>query len=174
MKTSFSSSSSLLHLELSEWFPSRKYNEYGSICMTARGTKKEWSSVAWWLRKTKKRGFAIHLGIIKNHHANCVEWTCFVSPTFYRKCSLFIFTRSCGWMFWSYNENAGNISRIFLIFHLHPIVFLSQYVAAFAVSSISSNIDRLSKPFNPLLGETYEFVRWVNDNSSNLDDIGFE
>ncbi|CAF0936458.1 unnamed protein product [Rotaria sp. Silwood1] len=33
-----------------------------------------------------------------------------------------------------------------------------QYVAAFAVSSISSNIDRLSKPFNPLLGETYEFV----------------
>jgi hypothetical protein len=34
-----------------------------------------------------------------------------------------------------------------------------QYVAAFAVSSISSNIDRLSKPFNPLLGETYEFVR---------------
>lgn len=34
-----------------------------------------------------------------------------------------------------------------------------QYVAAFAVSSIASNIDRLSKPFNPLLGETYEFVR---------------
>lgn len=34
-----------------------------------------------------------------------------------------------------------------------------QYVAAFAVSSISNNIDRLSKPFNPLLGETYEFVR---------------
>lgn len=34
-----------------------------------------------------------------------------------------------------------------------------QYVAAFAVSSISNNIDRLSKPFNPLLGETYELVR---------------
>ncbi|CAF3824366.1 unnamed protein product [Rotaria magnacalcarata] len=34
-----------------------------------------------------------------------------------------------------------------------------QYVAAFAASSISSNIDRLSKPFNPLLGETYEFVQ---------------
>ncbi|CAF0837403.1 unnamed protein product [Adineta steineri] len=34
-----------------------------------------------------------------------------------------------------------------------------QYVAAFAVSSISNNCDRLSKPFNPLLGETYEFVR---------------
>ncbi|CAF0730127.1 unnamed protein product [Didymodactylos carnosus] len=34
-----------------------------------------------------------------------------------------------------------------------------QYVAAFAVSSIASNIDRLSKPFNPLLGETYEFSR---------------
>ena len=51
------------------------------------------------------------------------------------------------------------ISRIFLIFHVHLIVFVFQYVAAFAVSSISSNIDRLSKPFNPLLGETYEFVR---------------
>lgn len=38
-------------------------------------------------------------------------------------------------------------------------VMRMQYVAAFAVSSIASNIDRLSKPFNPLLGETYEFVR---------------
>ncbi|CAF2034344.1 unnamed protein product [Rotaria magnacalcarata] len=38
-------------------------------------------------------------------------------------------------------------------------VMRMQYVAAFAVSSISSNLDRLSKPFNPLLGETYEFVR---------------
>ncbi len=38
-------------------------------------------------------------------------------------------------------------------------IFLFQYVAAFAVSSIAGNIDRLSKPFNPLLGETYEFVR---------------
>ena len=46
--------------------------------------------------------------------------------------------------------------------HLTKLLFFSssrQYVAAFAVSSISSNIDRLSKPFNPLLGETYEFVR---------------
>jgi len=34
-----------------------------------------------------------------------------------------------------------------------------QYVAAFAVSSIASNIDRISKPFNPLLGETYELIR---------------
>ncbi|CAF1024260.1 unnamed protein product [Adineta steineri] len=33
-----------------------------------------------------------------------------------------------------------------------------QYVAAFAASSIASNIDRLSKPFNPLLGETYEYA----------------
>ena len=37
--------------------------------------------------------------------------------------------------------------------------FFVQYVAAFVVSSIASNIDRLSKPFNPLLGETYEFTR---------------
>lgn len=34
-----------------------------------------------------------------------------------------------------------------------------QYVAAFAVSSCSSNADRISKPFNPLLGETYELDR---------------
>ena len=34
-----------------------------------------------------------------------------------------------------------------------------QYVAAFAVSSISSNWERIGKPFNPLLGETYEFER---------------
>jgi oxysterol-binding protein-related protein 1/2 len=39
-----------------------------------------------------------------------------------------------------------------------------EYVAAYAVTNISSNIDRLSKPFNPLLGETYELVR---------DDLGF-
>lgn len=40
-----------------------------------------------------------------------------------------------------------------------------EYVAAYAVTNISSNIDRLSKPFNPLLGETYELTR---------DDLGFK
>lgn len=39
-----------------------------------------------------------------------------------------------------------------------------QYVAAFAVSAISSNWERIGKPFNPMLGETYEFER---------SDIGF-
>ncbi|XP_076325986.1 oxysterol-binding protein-related protein 1-like [Tachypleus tridentatus] len=34
-----------------------------------------------------------------------------------------------------------------------------QYVAAFAVSALASNWERLGKPFNPLLGETYELVR---------------
>ncbi|XP_043284717.1 oxysterol-binding protein-related protein 2 isoform X2 [Venturia canescens] len=34
-----------------------------------------------------------------------------------------------------------------------------QYVAAFAVSALASNWDRLGKPFNPLLGETYELQR---------------
>jgi Oxysterol-binding protein len=34
-----------------------------------------------------------------------------------------------------------------------------QYVAAFAVSALSSNWERLGKPFNPLLGETYELER---------------
>ena len=36
-----------------------------------------------------------------------------------------------------------------------------KYVAAFVVSSIASTVDRFSKPFNPLLGETYEFARLV-------------
>ncbi|XP_077519316.1 oxysterol-binding protein-related protein 1-like [Amblyomma americanum] len=39
-----------------------------------------------------------------------------------------------------------------------------ELVTAFAVSALSSNLERLSKPFNPLLGETYELVR---------DDVGF-
>ena len=34
-----------------------------------------------------------------------------------------------------------------------------EYVAAFVISSLSSNWDRLGKPFNPLLGETYEIQR---------------
>ncbi|CAG0924063.1 unnamed protein product, partial [Notodromas monacha] len=34
-----------------------------------------------------------------------------------------------------------------------------EYVAAFAVSALSGNWDRLMKPFNPLLGETYELER---------------
>ncbi|XP_055935994.1 oxysterol-binding protein-related protein 1-like [Argiope bruennichi] len=33
-----------------------------------------------------------------------------------------------------------------------------EYVSAFAVACISSNWDRLGKPFNPLLGETYELI----------------
>ncbi|KAG8184696.1 hypothetical protein JTE90_013087 [Oedothorax gibbosus] len=34
-----------------------------------------------------------------------------------------------------------------------------EYVAAFAVACISSNWERLGKPFNPLLGETFEYAR---------------
>ncbi|ANZ73365.1 BA75_01564T0 [Komagataella pastoris] len=33
------------------------------------------------------------------------------------------------------------------------------YVAAFAASEYASTIDRIAKPFNPLLGETYEYAR---------------
>lgn len=39
-----------------------------------------------------------------------------------------------------------------------------EYVAAFAVSATASNWDRIGKPFNPLLGETYQLVR---------DELGF-
>ena len=34
-----------------------------------------------------------------------------------------------------------------------------QYVAAFAVSGLASNWLRVGKPFNPLLGETYQLER---------------
>ncbi|XP_076282460.1 oxysterol-binding protein-related protein 2 isoform X1 [Lasioglossum baleicum] len=34
-----------------------------------------------------------------------------------------------------------------------------QYIAAFAVSALASNWERLGKPFNPILGETYELER---------------
>lgn len=34
-----------------------------------------------------------------------------------------------------------------------------QYVAAFAVSAVSCNWQRIGKPFNPLLGETYELEK---------------
>uniref|UniRef100_A0A8C2T730 Oxysterol-binding protein n=1 Tax=Coturnix japonica TaxID=93934 RepID=A0A8C2T730_COTJA len=39
-----------------------------------------------------------------------------------------------------------------------------QCVAAFAVSAVASQWERTGKPFNPLLGETYELIR---------DDLGF-
>lgn len=45
---------------------------------------------------------------------------------------------------------------------LMPIVcfsFCLQCVAAFAVSAVASQWERTGKPFNPLLGETYELVR---------------
>ena len=42
-------------------------------------------------------------------------------------------------------EPAGSIERFLM-------------VAAFAVSGYSSTAGRTSKPFNPLLGETYELV----------------
>ncbi|CAH1400192.1 unnamed protein product [Nezara viridula] len=45
---------------------------------------------------------------------------------------------------------------------LHPLmgpVHCRLYICAFAVSALASNWDRLGKPFNPLLGETYELER---------------
>lgn len=37
-------------------------------------------------------------------------------------------------------------------------IFDDQLVAAFAVGGLSNNADRMNKPFNPLLGETYELT----------------
>ena len=39
-----------------------------------------------------------------------------------------------------------------------------QVVAAFAVSAVASQWDRTGKPFNPLLGETYELTRYCRIN----------
>jgi len=41
------------------------------------------------------------------------------------------------------------------------VIMCTQLVTAFAVSATASNWERLSKPFNPLLGETYELDRSV-------------
>lgn len=46
---------------------------------------------------------------------------------------------------------ASHVSRVLL--------FCLQCVAAFAVSAVASQWERTGKPFNPLLGETYELVR---------------
>lgn len=43
---------------------------------------------------------------------------------------------------------------------LSHLISLSQVVAAFAVSAVASQWERTGKPFNPLLGETYELIRY--------------
>jgi hypothetical protein len=43
-----------------------------------------------------------------------------------------------------------------------------QWVATFAVSALASNFERMGKPFNPLLGETYELERPGNKLCSFL------
>lgn len=42
---------------------------------------------------------------------------------------------------------------------LNWFVTALQCVAAFAVSAVASQWERTGKPFNPLLGETFEFTR---------------
>ena len=42
---------------------------------------------------------------------------------------------------------------------------MKRYVAAFSISNYSTSTDRQTKPFNPMIGETYEFDR--------LDDLGW-
>ena len=41
----------------------------------------------------------------------------------------------------------------------HESLLFPQNVAAFAISAGAYNWDRMMKPFNPLLGETYELHR---------------
>lgn len=56
------------------------------------------------------------------------------------------------------NQSKLSISNVyFLSKRIH--VFSIQCVAAFAVSAVASQWERTGKPFNPLLGETYELVR---------------
>lgn len=52
--------------------------------------------------------------------------------------------------------------------HVNCVFFCClQCVAAFAVSAVASQWERTGKPFNPLLGETYELVRWVGSYNDN-------
>ena len=46
-----------------------------------------------------------------------------------------------------------------LYFNLLVTIFQLAYVAAFTVSSYANTATRNGKPFNPLLGETYECDR---------------
>lgn len=43
--------------------------------------------------------------------------------------------------------------------HNNVFFICLQAVAAFAVSAVASQWERTGKPFNPLLGETYELTR---------------
>jgi hypothetical protein len=49
--------------------------------------------------------------------------------------------------------------------HCHDSCEQMAYVAAFTVSSYATTSNRTGKPFNPLLGETYECDR--------MDDLGW-
>ena len=53
------------------------------------------------------------IGIIENHHADCLEWTCLISSAFYWKRSLFASSRSCRRMCGSTDAHAGTWSAVF-------------------------------------------------------------
>lgn len=55
-----------------------------------------------------------------------------------------------------------DLSPVLKDFHVSD--FSCQFVSAFAVSASASNWERLGKPFNPILGETYELSRLVPVN----------
>ncbi|XP_015771854.1 PREDICTED: oxysterol-binding protein-related protein 1-like [Acropora digitifera] len=57
----------------------------------------------------------------------------------------------------------GNCNAL-VVFSFCLFIF-PQFVSAFAISATASNLDRVGKPFNPLLGETYELIR---------EDMGFK
>lgn len=41
----------------------------------------------------------------------------------------------------------------------HDPLLRIAFISAFAMSNYSSTIGRIAKPFNPMLGETFEYVR---------------
>lgn len=54
---------------------------------------------------------------------------------------------------------AGKIATIFHAFNFCINFLFNFRLKGFAVSALASNWERLGKPFNPLLGETYELQR---------------
>lgn len=45
------------------------------------------------------------------------------------------------------------------------------YISTFAISAYAGTDERLSKPFNPLLGETFEYIHGIDDLENNENEI---
>lgn len=78
-------------------------------------------------------------------HTYLIHKACTLSDSFERmQVSASFITQVCRHKIWMF---------------IRSLRLICQFVAAFAVSAVASQWDRTGKPFNPLLGETYELMR---------------